>query len=135
MKELPGLYFRIRDNGAFVFRLDTENRQRRLDLEHVATVNIGKGEFKTQGDRKLEPAEVDEIRAWIIARREVLAQREFDEALGMIEQMNLTTQWLQSRADDAQVDAVTEGLLMAMHDLRGVLVRRRADRSTKDAAD
>ncbi|MDB6453665.1 hypothetical protein [Falsirhodobacter sp. 20TX0035] len=135
MKELPGLYFRIRDNGAFVFRLDTENRQRRLDLEHIATVNIGKGEYKTQGDRTLSPAEVEEIRAWIVARREVLAQRDFDAAWGMIEQMNLTTQWLQNRAGDDQAEALTEGLLMAMHDLRSVLVRRRADRFTKDAAD
>ena len=31
--ELPPYYFRVRDNGAFVFRVDTENRQRRIEMD------------------------------------------------------------------------------------------------------
>ena len=40
--ELPEYYFRIRDNGAVVFRVDTENRQRRIDMEEdlVCTSNF-----------------------------------------------------------------------------------------------
>jgi len=30
--QLPDYYFRVRDNGAFVFRIDTENRQRRIEI-------------------------------------------------------------------------------------------------------
>ena len=37
---LPDLYFRIRENGAAVFRIDPEHRARRIDLEHIATVNL-----------------------------------------------------------------------------------------------
>jgi hypothetical protein len=30
---LPEYYFRVRENGAVVFRVDTENRQRRIEME------------------------------------------------------------------------------------------------------
>ncbi len=45
--------------------------------------------------------------------------------------MNLTAQWVQSRATEAQLDEVTEALLMAMFDLRSVLVRKKAERLMK----
>lgn len=134
VKEFPDLYFRIRDNGAMVFRMDTENRHRRLDMEHVATVNIAKGEYKTQGDRTLTEDEKAAIGAWITARRGILSMREMDAIRSTVEQLNLATQWVQSRASDEQVDAVSDDLLLAMHDLRSILVRRKAER-LKDAAD
>jgi hypothetical protein len=40
---------------------------------------------------------------------------------------------VQTRASDDQLDLVTDALLLAMHDLRTVLVRRKADRLAKDA--
>ena len=51
--ELPPYYFRIRENGAVVFRVDTENRQRRIDMEEIATVNVKNGFIKPHGDRAL----------------------------------------------------------------------------------
>ena len=36
MSDLPEYYFRIRENGAAVFRVDTENRQRRIEMEQIA---------------------------------------------------------------------------------------------------
>ncbi len=41
------------------------------------------------------------------------------------------TQWAQSKATDEQLEDVTDRLLLAMHDLRTVLVRKKADRLTK----
>jgi hypothetical protein len=49
--------------------------------------------------------------------------------------MNLTAHWAQSRATDEQLEQVTDPLLLAMHDLRSVLVRRKADRLLKETAD
>ena len=46
--------------------------------------------------------------------------------------MNLTTQWAQSKASDAELEAITDRLLLAMHDLRTVLVRKKADRLVGD---
>jgi len=45
-----------------------------------------------------------------------------------VDYLNLTTQWVQSKATDDQLDAVTDALLLAMHDLRSTLVRKKADR-------
>jgi len=128
LRNLPDLYFRIRDNGAAVFRLDPETRHGRIDLEQVAVVNVRTGEIRPQGDRKLSAAETAEIAAWLKARSEVLARREGDGIAGTIEALNLTAHWAQTRATDDELDAVTDALLLAMHDLRSVLVRKAADR-------
>ena len=53
--DLPEYYFRIRDNGAAVFRVDSENRQRRIEMEQIASVNVRNGDMKPHGDRKLSP--------------------------------------------------------------------------------
>jgi hypothetical protein len=128
MSELPEYYFRIRDNGAVVFRIDTENRQRRIDMEEIATVNVKNGNIKPHGDRALSETEAAMIADWLAARVAVLAARDIDDILRAVDQMNLTTQWVQTKATDAQLDAVTDALLLAMHDLRTVLVRRKSDR-------
>ncbi len=126
--DLPDYYFRIRDNGALVFRLDTENRQRRIEMEPIAVVNIRNGEIKPQGGRTLSPEDMAEIEAWMDGRRALLAAREMDDIHRAIDHMNLTTQWAQSKASPEQLDEVTDALLLAMHDLRTVLVRKKADR-------
>ena len=132
--DLPDYYFRIRDNGAVVFRIDTENRQRRIEMEEIATVNVKNGNVKPHGDRALSAPEAKLIRDWVAARQALLAERDVDDILRAVDHLNLTTQWVQSRATDAQLDAVTDTLLLAMHDLRSVLVRRKADRLAKGEA-
>lgn len=125
--ELPEYYFRVRENGAFVFRVDTQNRQRRIDMDQIAVVNIRNGEIKPQGDRVLSQADLDRIREWMEERQEILAHRDIDDIHRAVDHMNLTTQWAQSRASAEQLEAVTDALLLAMHDLRSVLVRKKAD--------
>ena len=130
--DLPDYYFRVRENGAVVFRVDTENRQRRIDMEEIATVNINNGKIKPHGDRPLSPEEIALIEAWIAERQAVLAARDVDDILRAIDHMNFTTQWAHSKASDDELVAVTDPLLMAMHDLRTVLIRKKADRLMKD---
>lgn len=129
--ELPEYYFRVRENGAFVFRVDTENRQRRIELDQIANVNIKNGEIKPHGDRKLSDQDMAAIRDWMDDRRELLAARDIDDIHRAIDHMNLTTHWANSRASDDQLEEVTDALLLAMHDLRTVLVRKKADRLMK----
>ena len=131
--DLPDYYFRVRENGAAVFRVDTENRQRRIDMEQIALANIRNGEIKPQGDRALTAEDMATIRAWMDARLALLAERDIDDIHRAVDHMNLTTQWVQSKASDAQLDDVTDALLMAMHDLRSVLVRKKAERLMKGA--
>lgn len=131
MAELPEYYFRVRENGAFVFRVDTENRQRRIELEQIAVINIRNGEVKPHGDRALTPEDEAEIARWIAARKRLLALREIDDIHRAVDYLNTTAHWVQSKASPEQLDEVTDALLLAMHDLRTVLVRKKADRLNK----
>jgi hypothetical protein len=134
--DLPDYYFRIRENGAAVFKVDTENRQRRIELEEIATVNVRNGNIKPHGEVKLTAAEMAVIEDWLVKRRAQLEARDVDDILRAVDHLNLTTQWVQSKATDAQLEEVTDALLLAMHDLRSVLVRKKADRLMKgDAAE
>ncbi|WP_319826283.1 hypothetical protein [Thalassovita sp.] len=135
MTDLPQYFFRTRENGAFVFRVDTENRQRRIDMDQIATVNIRNGEIKPQGDRVLSDADMKAIKDWMDERNKVLNKREIEDILRTIDHLNQTAHWAQTRATDNQLDRVTDALLLAMHDLRGVLVRRKADRLETDKKD
>lgn len=128
MTKLPDLYFRIRENGAAVFRLDTATRDRRIEMEQIAVINTNRGEYKAQGDFVLSATEETLITDWMNARIATLSAREMEDIHRAIDHLNLTTQWAQSKAGAAQLDEVTDPLLMAMHDLRSVLVRKKADR-------
>ncbi len=130
--DLPEYYFRVRENGAFVFRVDTENRQRRIDMDQIAVVNIRNGEIKPHGDRILSQKDLEVIRDWMSERQDILAERDIDDIHRAVDYLNLTTHWAQSKASDAQLETVTDALLLAMHDLRSVLVRKKADRLMKD---
>lgn len=129
--DLPDYYFRIRENGAAVFRVETENRQRRIEMDQIAVVNTRNGEIRPQGNRTLSDGDRAAITDWLAERQEVIARREVDDLLRTIDHLNLTAQWVQSRATPEQLDAVTDRLLMVMHDLRSVLVRKKAERLGK----
>ena len=131
MNELPEYYFRVRDNGAFVFRVDTENRQRRIELDQIAVVNIKSGQVKPHGDRILSGADKAAIDGWMAERSALLARRNIDDIHRAVDYLNQTTHWVNSSADENDLEDVTDALLLAMHDLRAVLVRKKADRLMK----
>ena len=133
--ELPEYYFRVRDNGAAVFKVDTENRQRRIEMDQIAVANIRNGEIKAQGARELSPEDLKVIKDWMEARIALLAARDIDDIHRAVDYMNLTTHWAQAKATDDQLEDVTDALLMAMHDLRTVLIRKKADRLMKGRED
>ena len=64
-------------------------------------------------------------------RTELLVERDINDIYRAVDYLNLTTQWAQAKASDEQLEEVTEDLLLAMHDLRYVLVRKKEDRSLK----
>lgn len=129
--DLPKYYFRVRDNGAAAFRVDTENRQRRIELDQIAVINLNKGEIKPHGDTQLTDEDVAEIRTWMAKRLSLLAMRDIDDIHRAVDYLNTTTQWVQSKATDDQLEDVTDALLLAMHDLRTVLVRKKSERLMK----
>jgi hypothetical protein len=129
--DLPDYYFRVRENGAFVYRVDTENRHRRIEMDQIAVVNIKNGDVKPHGGRTLSDADMAAIDTWIADRVALLAQRDIDDIHRAVDYLNLTTHWAQSRATPDQLENITDAILMAMHDLRSVLVRKKADRILK----
>lgn len=130
--ELPEYYFRIRENGAACFRIDTENRQRRIEMEQIAVINIKNGKIAPHGERVLTGEDMEVITDWMNERTALLAQRDIDDIHRAVDYLNITTQWVQSKASEEQLDNVTDALLLAMHDLRSVLVRKKADRLLRD---
>jgi hypothetical protein len=96
-------------------------------------VNVRNGEIKPHGERKLSPEDLTVIRDWLARRQDTLARRDIDDIHRAVDHLNLTAQWAQSKATDAQLDEVTDALLLAMHDLRSVLVRRKAERLGRES--
>ncbi|MEN8838442.1 MAG: hypothetical protein ABF243_02610 [Celeribacter marinus] len=126
--DLPDYYFRVRENGAFVFRVDTENRQRRIEMDQIAVINMKNGEIKPHGQRVLSDADLVAIQNWMAERAVILAERDIDDIHRAVDHLNHTAHWAQTRATDEQLELVTDDLLLTMHDLRTVLVRKKADR-------
>lgn len=126
LRQPDKLYFRVRENGASVFRVDTENRQRRIEMQQIANVNIRNGQVKPQGDNTPTEDELKEIEAWRMAREDLMVTRQVDDVHRMIDDMNMLAHWVQGKATTEHLDMFTDDLLMAMHDLRSALVRAKA---------
>ena len=129
------LYFRIKDNGASVFRLVEDPARQRLDLKPIAEANHRNGAVKPRPNEVLTSEESAEIEAWLADRRDTLARRENAAADRAVEAMNAAAHWLSGKPDLAAADASTEQLLLAMHDLRGAIVRYKAERASIAAPD
>jgi hypothetical protein len=92
MSDLPEYYFRIRENGAAVFRVDTENRHSRIEMTEIAAINIRNGNVKPHGDYALSTEDSAVITNWMNDRRAVLAERDIDDIHRAVDYLNLTTQ-------------------------------------------
>jgi hypothetical protein len=128
---LPELYFRLRDNGATVFRMQDDARNGRIDMTQIATVNLRSGEIKVGAEKSLSEVEKSEIDQWVADRRESQSWRRLDKVMQTIEDINHAAHWVQTEASDEDLEGVTDALFLAMHDLRQVLVRRAADRASQ----
>ena len=128
---LPPYYFRIRENGAAVYAVETETRLKRLEMKQIAVVNAKNGEVKAHGQHELSDAERAAIKAWLVGRQDALAAREIDAVWQTVERLGLTAQWMQSKASAEEIEEVSDALLMAMHDLRSVIVRKKSDTASE----
>ncbi len=132
MAGVPSLYFRLRENGAQVFRVETDTRQQRLDLRPIAQVNPRNDTLRPNAQTPPTEAEEAEIRAWMTARAAELDLAESATGQETLAALGRAAHWAQGRASDDEVEAIADALLMAMHDLRSVLIRRRANRLMRE---
>ncbi len=87
---LPDYYFRVRENGAFVFRVNTENRQRRIEMDQIAVINVKNGEVKAHGEHVLPDGDNAAITTWMDARTALLARRDIDDIHRAVDHLNLS---------------------------------------------
>lgn len=127
------LYYRHRQNGVIVFRMEVVNRQRRIELNQIASISKT-GEVIPHKRRPPSDEEVEEMTGWWAkwqARRDSDSLTDTEQFLV---ELNKFTDWVQRRADDSEVDALSDDLLTALLDLRQVVVRRLSDIDAPDQA-
>lgn len=125
------LYFRLRPNGATVFRVIEADR---LTLTPLADIVLRSGAIKPRSDDPTAE-ETAEIERWLAARR---VQVEADEAATperAIEAMNAAAHWISGKPDSAAAEASSEDMLMALHDLRSAIVRWKANKAAAGDGD
>ena len=104
-------------------------------MDQIAVVNTRNGEIRPHGDRQLSARDMEAIETWMADRIATLARRDIDDIHRAVDHLNLTAHWVQSKATDEQLEEVSDELLMAMHDLRSVRVRKKADQLMKSRKD
>ena len=117
------LYYRHRENGVTVFRMEVANRQRRIELNQVATITRH-GEIVPHKRRTPTPEELTEVQQWWDNWQVRRDAGDLDEAEEFITELNLFADWAARKADAAQIDKQSDALLTALLDLRQVIVRR-----------
>ncbi|MEM1299601.1 MAG: hypothetical protein AAGH68_10015 [Pseudomonadota bacterium] len=127
------LYYRHRKNGAVVFRLEVANRQRRIELNQIASISKT-GEVIPHKRRQPTDAEMEEIAAWWADWNARKDTEQLSDSELFLAELNQFTDWFQRRAEPEEVDVASDPLLMALLDLRQVVVRRLSDMPSDDAA-
>lgn len=125
MFDRPTLYFRRKDNGASVYRIEA-GEHARLDMQQVAILKQN-GEVKPSGKQEPTALELTEIADWHSARKAEQKTRDAARVDQLVGDMNAIAQWVQANANDKQIAQSSQPILMAMHDLRSTLVRRLSD--------
>ena len=120
------LYFRIKDNGATVFRLTEDETRRRLDLTPIAEANVRSGAVRPRPGAELTGEENARIAEWMAARAETLARRETEDMARGLEAIHAAAAWYAGKPDEAAAEALSEEFLIALHDLRAAIVRFKA---------
>lgn len=117
-------FFRPRPGGAMLLRIVYDPRQRRSELHRVAGINAKTGAIDVTTGHDLTDAERALIYDWLAYGNGLDG-----DAAKAVEQIGHIAHWAQFRASPSELAAATDDLLLAMQDLREVLVRKAAQRA------
>ncbi len=117
------LFYRVSNTGADVYRIDLQNRLRRLDLQKIAEINVAEDTIDSF-DNDLSIEERADMQKWRKTRQGQLELRSQNDINRLIEAMNHAANWIENDAGDDQISDISDTVLMAMHDLRATLVRK-----------
>lgn len=119
-------YFRPRPGGAMLLRIKYNARLRRSEMHRIAGVNKASRAVDVTTGHDLTDAERALIDAWLADGNGLKG-----DGAKALEQIGHIAHWAQFRASPADLAAISEDLLLAMQDLREVLVRKAAQRARK----
>jgi hypothetical protein len=119
-------YFRPRPGGAALLKITYDARLKRSRLHRIAGVEAS-GEVRVVEGYTLS-AEEDALIAQYLTQGNGLTGRGADA----LRELGAIAHWAQFRATPEELAEATELLLLAMQDLREVLVRKAAQRSAGD---
>ena len=97
-------------------------------MDQVKVIYMRSETIKPQGDTPPTDEETKLIKDWMHERKTMLEERETVNILRTIDHLNLTAQWAQSKVSDADLEQVTDQLLLSMYDLRTILSRKKIER-------
>ncbi|MEM6662651.1 MAG: hypothetical protein AAF666_10800 [Pseudomonadota bacterium] len=117
------LYYRHREKGVTVFRMEVANRQRRIELNQIASI-LADGEVIPHKRRAPTEAELAEISTWWTNWQTRAADGALTQTETFIAELNQFTDWVARRADAGEIDVQSDNLLTALLDLRQVVVRK-----------
>lgn len=120
-------FFRIRPGGAMLLRIDHDPRLRRSRMSRVAGIDLASRSVLPSDAPKLTESEHALIRDWL-DRGNGLSGR----AAQAVSQIGHIAHWAQFGAAPDELAKATEELLLAMQDLREVLVNKAAQRARTD---
>lgn len=119
-------YFRARPGGAMMLRIDYDPRLRRSEMHRIAGINAKTGHVDVTEGHALTDSERLMIDGWLANGTGLQG-----DAAKMVEQIGHIAHWAQFRASPDDLASATDDLLLAMQDLREVLVRKAAQRADK----
>lgn len=125
------LYFRHRKQGAQVFRMEVANRQRRIELNQIASITQ-QGEIVPHKRRPATEGELGKIAEWWEDWKQRRDAGDLSRTETFLADLNQFTNWIAKEASDAEVDGMSDDLLMALLDLRQTVVRRLSNIETDE---
>lgn len=124
MQTLQKLFYRVSKQGADVFRIDLQNRLRRLDLQKIADIHLTNKTISQIKGIDLSSEEQSDMQNWLKMRQDQLELRSQNDINRLIESLNHAANWVENQADDEQISQIGDPVLMAMHDLRATIIRK-----------
>ncbi len=124
MQTLQKLFYRVSKQGADVYRIDLQNRLRRLDLQKIAEIDLNTKSIVQIKGIELSEEEQSDMHNWRNMREDQLELRSQNDINRLVESLNHAANWVENEANQDQIKKIGDPVLMAMHDLRATIVRK-----------
>lgn len=121
-------YFRPRPGGAMLLRIDYDARLRRSQMTRICGIDLATGAVLPSDAPRLTAEEHALVAEWLASGNGLSGR-----AAQAVTQIGHIAHWAQFLAQPDDLDAATDEILLALQDLREVLVRKAAARATPPA--